>query len=76
MKRDNVLVLLLCFAVISGFETQDRQQKEIKGCQRPRVLLAAKTYAKHTLKSAITVGFSTFEGRSHVLAKTVRRCME
>jgi short-subunit dehydrogenase len=34
-----------------------------------RVLLGAKTYAKHTLKSAITVGFSTFEGRSHVLAK-------
>jgi len=34
MKRDNIFVLLLCFAIISEFETQDRQEKEIKECQR------------------------------------------
>ena len=43
-------------------------------CDRPEVLLAAKTYGNDPLKPAVTVDFYTFEGRSPILAKTVRRC--
>ena len=43
---------------------------------RPKALLAAKTYAKAPLKAALSVGFCIFEGRSSVSAKTLRRCME
>ena len=43
---------------------------------RPEVLLAAKTYAKDTLKCGLSVGFCIFEGQSSVSPKTMRRCMK
>jgi hypothetical protein len=37
---------------------------------RAKVLLAAKTYANDLLKSALSVGFCVFEGRSSVFGKS------